>query len=578
MDNKSFYKHKFNSMLLSSTMGMTVNFIMLICDAVIAGYFFGADGVSSVNLVIPVMSFVLFVSEIFGNGIGILYSRYIGKFDKTGADRLYGMGIIINIAAAIISMIFIFFGKDLYFGLQGVDGKVYELAKDYYTFMPLNAVAAIMYQYVAFMVYTDGDEKCTNLACIVQIGSQIAFSFILCSKMGITGIMLGKVIGNILSTLVASGHFLSNKNTLHFIPYFNIKELLKVIKFSMVDACMYLCWSVMNYLLIVYISRHYDRGALVILAVVMTLVEFGIILDGIGLAMQPLIGTYIGEKNYAMIKRFMKYVLKVTLIAGFAASIIIFAFAPQLVAFFGIESSYLADTVTAARIFAISLVFCSVILVEASYYMLIDQIKTSVMITILREGVAYTLCPIVFSMIFGEIGLWIGLFAATPISLGISLIFVIFKYGKAKFPLLIPNADDTFVVFESSLTRDNISIFSKNVEKTLKDRGAIEKSVLWGAVFTEEILLAVLNKNSNKKGKLLVEVSLIFDKDSVLLIERDSGVIFDPTVTDSDIGNLSDFVLASLMEAHEEKAYQTTTGYNRNIIRLPLDAKQALKP
>ena len=557
-------------MLLSATLAMAGVFAVFICDAVIAGCFFGADGVSAVNLVMPTMSFSMFVSEVVGNGAGILYSRYIGKLDKDGADRMYGMGVIVNIAAAVLCAALIFFGEDIYFGVQGAGGRAYELAREYYGFMPLKSALVIIFAYFSYMVYTDGDEKHTNAAYIVQIAANIVFSVILCKKMGIAGVTLGGVIGCGLGMAALTGHFFSKKNTLHFVPYFNMKEMLRVIKFSAVDACSYLCWSFMNYVLIAYISRHYGDDALVTLAVVMSLVEFGVVLDGVGLAIQPLIGTYFGEKNNGMIKRFMKYAFKIAVAEGLAAALVIFAFAPQLTALFGIEGSCAADTAAAARIVALSVVFNAVIALETSYYMLIDRVKTSVMITVLKEGVLAALCPIVFSKLFGQTGLWTGLFAAAPLSLVFSLVFVLFRYGKANFPLLIANRDKDIIVLESGLAKDKAALFSAAVEKALKERGFSEKSVLWGAVFAEEILLAVLEKNRGSKKKLLVEISLIFEKDSVLLIERDSGVIFDPTDPDAQVGSLSGFVLASMMEAHKEKAYQTTTGYNRNIMRLAL--------
>ncbi len=54
---------------------------------------------------------------------------------------------------------------------------------------------------------------------------------------------------------------------------------------------------------------------------------------------------------------------------------------------------------------------------------------------------------------------------------------------------------------------------------------------------------------------------------SMLLIERDSGVIFDLTDPDQEISGLSSFILSGLMGSHREKSYLTTTGCNRNMMR-----------
>ena len=69
----------------------------------------------------------------------------------------------------------------------------------------------------------------------------------------------------------------------------------------------------------------------------------------------------------------------------------------------------------------------------------------------------------------------------------------------------------------------------------------------------------------------MVEFSLFFEKESVLVIERDSGEVFDITDPDAEIRGFSGFVLSGLMAAQKEKAYLTTTGYNRNMILFPND-------
>ena len=86
-------------------------------------------------------------------------------------------------------------------------------------------------------------------------------------------------------------------------------------------------------------------------------------------------------------------------------------------------------------------------------------------------------------------------------------------------------------------------------------------------MFTEEIGLTILEKNAGRKKPILTEISLLFEDRSVLLIERDSGKIFDLTDPDQAVSGLSSFILSGLMESHKEKAYLTTTGYNRNMMR-----------
>lgn len=84
---------------------------------------------------------------------------------------------------------------------------------------------------------------------------------------------------------------------------------------------------------------------------------------------------------------------------------------------------------------------------------------------------------------------------------------------------------------------------------------------------TEEIGLTILENNKQAKKPILIELSLFFENNQVLIIERDSGKLFDLTDPDVQIKGLSGFILSGLMESHNEKAYLVTTGYNRNMIR-----------
>ncbi|MCR5602145.1 MAG: hypothetical protein K6G27_00415 [Lachnospiraceae bacterium] len=94
------------------------------------------------------------------------------------------------------------------------------------------------------------------------------------------------------------------------------------------------------------------------------------------------------------------------------------------------------------------------------------------------------------------------------------------------------------------------------------------------ALFVEEIALTALDKNKHGKKSVLVEISLFFEDDSVLIIERDSGELFDLTDPDLHIEGISGFILSGLMDAHKEKAYLVTTGYNRNMIRFRRSGEQ----
>ena len=568
LKKSGFCENKLRSMLISGTFAMAIIYVMLLCDSIIAGLFIGENGVAAINAINPITGITTFFASIISIGTGILYSKSIGEANRKHADELFGQGMILSVAIAVFCSIILLLGKDLYFDVNGVTGDIYELASDYYKWTPVCAVFTILNSYICNLVYTDGDETCINISYALRIVGNIAFSIILARSLGMQGIILGTIASNVLGLIPAIAHFFRKCNTLRFTWHLSLRDIIQTIRFSAVDAVIYICWAIADYILIAYVSGHYGENGLITLAVVISLIEFGVVMDGVGMAVQPLLGTYLGEDNNIMIKRLMKTAKLAAFIEGVFANLIIMLFAKQFCALFGIKDGLaLEPTILAVRIVSFGMIFCSMVSLMTSYYMMVNRVGLAVGVTFLKDGLFYSALPIAGSLLLGKTGMWTT-FAISPIlALIVTSIFIRLYYGKENFPSLLVTEHAEVVVFDDILSPEKCSELSEKVQKTMTEHGYSKKQSMMAALFTEEIGLTIIEKNKDNKNTMLVELSLLFDKESVLLIERDAGKVFDITDPDMKIEGLSSFILSGLMEAHKEKAYQTTTGYNRNIIR-----------
>ena len=565
---KGFCEKKFTSMLMSGTFTKAVMYLMLLSDSIIAGYFIGKSGVAGINAITPLTAIVTFFGDLVSTGVGIVFTREVGAMKKRRADEIYGQGLIISIGVGLISALLVFFIQNVYFSVSGITGEILDKALEYYRFLPINAFLTIVIFYLEQMVFSDGDELINNICYGFQIGGNILCSIILTRFFGMTGIILGSVIGNTLGILTCIVHFFRKKNTLHFVWHLSFKDFLLTSRYSIVDSSVYICWGIMDYVMIGFISRNYGDSGLIALAVVVSLIEFGVVMDGVGMAMQPLIGTYFGEKNHMLIKRVMRSGIKAAVIEGAVATLLIMIFAPQFCGLFGVtEGEALASAVTAIRIVCLGFIFCSTVSLTTSYYMLIDRIGMATCIACFQNGLLYILLPIAGSLLFGINGLWAGFAVAPVLTLLCAFLFVYKRFGKDNFPFLLKDMKSEIVILDDVLTPATASALSERVAESLLSHQYPKDVANLAALFTEEIGLTVLDVNKQSKKPVLVELSLLFEDDHVLIIERDSGKLFDLTDPDAEIKGLSGFVLSSLMEAHDEKAYLVTTGYNRNMIR-----------
>ena len=387
------------------------------------------------------------------------------------------------------------------------------------------------------------------------------------------------ILGTGFGILACIWHFLRKGNTLRFVWHFSFKDFFMTSRYSIVDSSVYLCWALMDYVLIGFVSKNYGDTGLITLAVVVSLIEFGVVLDGVGMAMQPLIGTYFGEKNPCLIKRVMKSAAKAAVIQGVAATALICIFAKQFCALFGITGgAALAPSITAIRIVSLGFTFVSTVSLMTSYYMLIDRIKMATCFACLQNGALYMGLPIAGGIIFGMKGMWAGFVISPLVTLITALIFVYLRFGKDDFPFLLKDMGTEIVVMDDKLTAESAGKLSGQVKDALLSHGYQKTEALRAALFVEEIGLTVLEKNKQEKKPVLIEFSLFFEEDSVLIIERDSGKLFDITDPDIRIDGLSSMIISGLMESQKEKAYLVTTGYNRNIIRFRREEQAAAEP
>ena len=571
---KGFCEQKFSSMLISGTFTKAVMYLMLLSDSIIAGYFIGASGVAGINAITPVTAIVTFFGDLVSTGVGIVFARETGAMRKARADEIYGQGLIISSGMGLLSALLIFVSRDLYFAVSGVTGDILASALEYYRLVPINAFLTIVIFYLEQMVYSDGDELCNNICYGFQIGGNVILSIILTKFFGMTGIILGSVIGNALGILVCCWHFFRKCNTLHFVWHLSFKDFLLTSRYSIVDSSVYICWGLMDYVMISHVSGRYGENGLITLAVVVSLIEFGVVMDGVGMAMQPLIGTYFGEGNPKLIKRVMKSGIKAAIIEGAVATLLILVFAKQFCALFGItDGAALEPSITAIRIVSLGFVFCSTVSLTTSYYMLIDRIGMATAIACFQNGLLYIILPITGSLLFGFYGMWAGFVVAPAVALTTAMLFVFFRFKKDNFPFLLKSLESDIEVLDGILTPDAVVALSNEVSDSLLEHQYPKGEANRAALFVEETGLTILEMNNNAKKPILMELSLFFEKDSVLIIERDSGKLFNLTDPDVQIKGLSGFILSGLMASHQEKAYLVTTGYNRNMFRFSKSEK-----
>ena len=559
---------KYFSMLLGGTLTMMVASVMLMSDSFIAGAVIGSGAVAGITLVTPLYSFAVFFGSIISIGIPLLYSTEMGKFNKKRADQIFGFGFLMSIIVGIVLFILTALFGDMYLRSYNPTNEVLNQARGYLFWMQFAILVSPFQMFLASTVYGDGDETISTIATGVQGLGNIALSIILCPIMGIQGIGLPSFLFNIVSILILLVHFAKKSNSLRWNFYFSFGIMKDVIRYSIIDSSSYLFLAVFTAALNAFISAQFGAEYLILASVVTLCREFQLVFDGIGQAVGPIFGVYVGEQNHSGLRSSFSLANKTAIIEGVIVTILLIVIAPFAPDFLNVTDPQIAGwVVIGVRLTALGSVFISIIYLLTSYYLVIEQITLGLVACALRDVVLSIGLAVGLGSIFGIMGMFIGLAAAPAVGLGLLMLYLIVRYGKKECPLLLCKVEggENSFLFNLSTEPEEIINTQRQVEALLKERNTDSQTVGHVMLLIEEMYTIISQKNEGKP--VLAECTIILNPDGVRIISKDDGVYFDLSDDDVISTSLAGYTLSAFLDQKDyDNRHLTTISFNRSSL------------
>ena len=555
-------------LLATATFQRFAELVVAMTGIVVAAQYYGEEGISVINLTLPVLALGLLLSVLNATGAGYRYSYELGRCDETEAYRQYGQAVIFSVVSGLALALVCYLGRDAYYAFMGASDRLYPLFYEYWPYLLLLLVVDPPLTLLQTAVYNDGDSRICSVAIVVQLAGNLILPYWFCSMMGIAGIGLGVACSSVLALLVCLLHFLRPGNSIHFRWYFKWRDFIYNSRYSLDDTLPLLYSGLFSLILTKFIIAMYGEAYLPVLTVVIFLVEMCILTDAIGQAAQPIVGVYRGENNNAGIRKVMRLSTKLAVAEGIIGSVLLFACAGFLPAAFNIDEPDIANAVvTAARILTpIPLVY-SVLFLYCSYYLMVERVRLSVGIILMRDLVFSLALPVGLGAAFGLEGMWVGVMLAPVAALALAAIVVWKRYGRKVFPLLLENEGLTLLSRDMILNVDNIFTLQRHVEEFLKVHHVGTETMFKVMMLVEELYMLTMEKNA---GRRIIAECTIFTGKEITFVSRDTGIIFDITDSDSPVSSFRSFVVSSMMEQHTLRHYQLTTSFNRQVFRFPV--------
>ncbi len=423
--------------------GMIVNALYNIVDRMYIGHIkgVGSYALSGLAITFPISVIIMAFGMLIGIGASAVISIKLGEKNKETADNILGNAfILITIISLVIGILGVLFLNKLLI-LFGASENSIPYAKSYIQIILMGAV----FQNIGFginnIIRAEGNPKMAMLTMVFGAIINIILDpiFIFVFDMGIQGAAIATIISQAFNTILVLKYFTSkNSGSVLKIKKANLKLHKHIIKdifaIGMAPFSMQIASS---FVIILYNKGLYSYGGDLAIAAMGILNSISMLIFmpifGISQGIQPIIGYNYGAKLYPRVLK----VLKLAITFGTCIAIIGFigvqVFAKQLIGVFVGNNTDLINL--GARGIRIDLIFLPILgfqILGASYFQAINEAKTSMILSILRQVIVLIPLILILPLFFKLDGLWLSQPCADLIATALTAFFLWKSIKKLK--------------------------------------------------------------------------------------------------------------------------------------------------
>ena len=386
----------------------------------------GTDGVTLLNLCLPIYNLIFAIGSMIGLGAATRYAILRAQGDEK-AQRYFSNAIFCACILAVPFVLAGIFCPDGLLRLMGGDAGIVALGENYARIFLLFTPFFMCNYVVASFVRNDGDPSLAMVATLSGSLFNVVFDYIFIFPMGLglPGAALATAISPMLSIAICSTHFLKKSNTVAFVRKAPSLRLLAQscqlgISGFVGELSSGVTTTVFNFLLLrlagnVAVAAY---GVVANFALVATA-----IFNGVAQGAQPLVSQCYGRNEMAGAKKLL--LLGCGTARGLAAVLygIVFGFTDSLVALFNSENSALMAEFahSGMRIYFAGYFFAGCNIVAAGYLGAVDRPTEASITSLCRGMAAIVVCSLVLSALFGMAGVWAAFPASEAITFALTL-------------------------------------------------------------------------------------------------------------------------------------------------------------
>lgn len=548
-------------------------------DAVVVGNSIGLVGLAAMAFALPVFMVYNVIMHSFGLGGSIRYAGQMAKGEEEKATAGF-RGVIYCLV--LIGLLIALLGNLLIhpvIRVLGADPDNLALFSATGTYVRLLLASAplffLSYSTGYYMRNADMEKEASICASIGNISDVVLnVVLVLVLRMGVLGAGIATMAGVLISSSLELITLHMRKTPLRLFPLkADFSFVWSNFRLGFSSSVSYV-YSLIHILLCNnLLMRLFGEHGVAVFDVIQNINYFFVYLNGaVSQAAQPILSTYQGEHNPEGCRALERLGLRVALIVGAAAALVMALIAPLVCRFFGIaDDSAVSLGTWAVRMFCVSTMLGGICALLANYRLARGEELPAFLSTALRGAVVLIPVTILFSF-FGEQWFWLLYPVTECIALILFLLYLRRRHEKNTIaPERVYRAMLHNQVEEIGMVTAEIEGFCEQWEASVKQQYFVQMTV-------EEVCSAIIVNGfgPGKDEHGMIQITLVAGEDGIFTLHvRDSAVAFNPFGMDSaDLkgdGEALDFNAVGMdviKHRSREFYYRRYQGFNTMVVKI----------
>lgn len=416
-------KSKLRRYIVSNLIAMTGLSCYVLADTFFISVAQGANGITALNLALPVYGLMFAIGSMLGVGSATRYSlsRAVGWGDE---DRYFSGSALGALAASVPFVLLGLFATDGVLLILGADATILAIGRSYMRIALCCAPFFMLNYTCTAFVRNDGAPTVAMAATLTSGLFNILFDYIFMfpMRMGMVGAALATGLSPLVSMGVCLVHYLSPKNNVRFV--WAVPSLRRLAASCSLGVAAFVgeisgavTTLVFNFLLLglggnVTVAAY---GVIANVALVATA-----LFNGVSQGLQPLASAAHGAGDQEGEAWLLRRCLQIAAVLAIALVAAVLLLAEPLVAAFNSEGSaqLAAYAVPGIRLYFLGFLLACFNIVRAGYFGAVDMGRESAVIALSRGVVSIVLFAVLLAALWGVTGVWL----AFPVSEGFTLL------------------------------------------------------------------------------------------------------------------------------------------------------------